>query len=441
MNANGKQEFDALVIGAGMTGAAVATELSLSRKTVLLIDSGLVNSAPFPTHFSTDPRLRFGNSLLDRLLSAHLLPVSSASEEAAGKRPALHVPLSRGGASVLWTGVLCRMDLSGSEGDAFARAALDPFYDQAANWLGALNGDALNGDITPVAMARPHGPNGPVAGPIDIFSRAAEIPEIRPYCARRLIHSGGQVTSVETVDVSTGATRHFRASEIVIAADPLRSAALLHASGLCAEDGFPVGRYLADHPLAAARLSELSPQGRRLYDAMTEGGSKMGAACLPTAPDGVHALILAPPSVQGAATLALFWYMSAEPRAANGLRFDTTDDDVTGLWGARIDMPEAVASEEELSTMRTHLKETGDRLGTARGMGVPRLLPLGAASHAFGTLRSGAEGQSVTDLSGRVHGMRNLWVAGTARFPARNARNPMLAAVATAIGTARAIAG
>ncbi|MDX8348122.1 GMC oxidoreductase [Cognatiyoonia sp. IB215446] len=341
----------------------------------------------------------------------------------------------------MWTGVLCRLDVCSAIGDVFARTALDPFYDQAEDWLGASVSAAPKGDYHPMAMARPHGPTGPVAGPADIVSRASEMPEIRSCRARRFVHSGGQVTSVEVVDVSTGEIEQLYASQVVVAADPLRSAALLHASGLSAEDGFPVGQYLSDHPLAAARLSDLSPDGYMVYDAITDGGLKMGAACLSAAPAGVHALILAPPAAHGPANLALYWYMTAEPNVGNRLCFDTTPDEVTGLWGGRVDMANAVASEDDLSVMLKHLKATCDHLGVARGMGTPRLLPLGAASHAFGTLRSGAVGQGVTDLCGRVHGMRNLWVAGTARFPAPNARNPMLAAVAMAIGTARAVAG
>lgn len=103
-------------------------------------------------------------------------------------------------------------------------------------------------------------------------------------------------------------------------------------------------------------------------------------------------------------------------------------------------MPEPVAREVDLSAMLEHLRATAALFGRTQGLGIPRFLPLGAASHAFGTLRSGPIGQAVTDDLGRVHGVQGLWVAGTARFPSRNAANPMLSAVATAIGTARAMA-
>lgn len=62
--------------------------------------------------------------------------------------------------------------------------------------------------------------------------------------------------------------------------------------------------------------------------------------------------------------------------------------------------------------------------------------PIGGYHH-MGTARMGRDARtSVTDADGRVHGIGNLWVAGSALFPTSSWANPTLTIVALALRTA-----
>ena len=64
---------------------------------------------------------------------------------------------------------------------------------------------------------------------------------------------------------------------------------------------------------------------------------------------------------------------------------------------------------------------------------------LGTTHHEAGTLFMGAPGGSLTDTSGRLHGIDNVYVAGPALFPTLGSANPSLTALSLARRTARAI--
>jgi choline dehydrogenase-like flavoprotein len=62
--------------------------------------------------------------------------------------------------------------------------------------------------------------------------------------------------------------------------------------------------------------------------------------------------------------------------------------------------------------------------------------PIGGYHH-MGTTRMGTdERTSVTDAEGRVHGLANLWIAGSSLFPTGGWANPTLTIVALAMRTA-----
>jgi choline dehydrogenase-like flavoprotein len=81
------------------------------------------------------------------------------------------------------------------------------------------------------------------------------------------------------------------------------------------------------------------------------------------------------------------------------------------------------------------------RTGTGRLLpeeGEPRFTD---ASHHMGTTRMGVDPRtSVVDPQGRVHGLDNLWIAGSSVFPSGGHANPTLTIVALALRQARRIA-
>ncbi|HEX8668390.1 MAG TPA: GMC family oxidoreductase, partial [Allosphingosinicella sp.] len=65
--------------------------------------------------------------------------------------------------------------------------------------------------------------------------------------------------------------------------------------------------------------------------------------------------------------------------------------------------------------------------------------PIGGYHH-MGTTRMGDDPKSsVTDAAGRIHGIGNLWVAGSSLFPTGSWANPTLTIVALALRTADSI--
>jgi len=76
-------------------------------------------------------------------------------------------------------------------------------------------------------------------------------------------------------------------------------------------------------------------------------------------------------------------------------------------------------------------------LGEAEGEWPPSL---SGACHHMGTTRMHSDaGQGVTDPDGRVHGMANLYVAGSSLFPTAGHANPTLTIVALALRLAEAL--
>ena len=54
--------------------------------------------------------------------------------------------------------------------------------------------------------------------------------------------------------------------------------------------------------------------------------------------------------------------------------------------------------------------------------------------HHIGTTRMGSDPRSsVVDAAGRVHGVRNLYIAGSSTFPTSSQANPTLTIVAMAL--------
>lgn len=434
---------DVLIIGAGLAGASIASVLAQSGLQVLIVDGGLQITPGIGHHIGTDRRLSFGTAERDRLVAALLTSVPNASKSAEQRRAQIAFALPAGGSSILWTGIAERLDIVDASAARFARICLEPFYDDACAILGvraaALDLSELDGLFSPLNVAQSNGPTQSVTAPMDMLGSAP--PErlgVRPDClALRLRQEGGRIASVLLRDLASGATESLSAAQFVVACDAARSPALLVASGLVSEAGFPVGHWLADHPLAVARIEATTDLGRALAARLGAArGPLRGVRCT-AVPPGVHALIIAGATAP-APILHMFWYAVGYPRQGNGLEFGANASSF-GDYGARAVFREPVGDPQLLASMTVSLERHVAGLGHALPGWRPRLLPLGAAMHAFGTLRTACDGPAVTDTDGRVRGLSNLYVAGTARIPSPCAVNPVLAMIAMAIGTAHSI--
>ena len=89
---------------------------------------------------------------------------------------------------------------------------------------------------------------------------------------------------------------------------------------------------------------------------------------------------------------------------------------------------------EELRLASENLNSELVRSGLGRMSMLPREFKIEGGGHMIGTTRMGNDpDKSVTDARGRVHGMDNLYVAGSSLFPAAAAANPTLTIVALAL--------
>ena len=89
---------------------------------------------------------------------------------------------------------------------------------------------------------------------------------------------------------------------------------------------------------------------------------------------------------------------------------------------------------EEICAAAEFLNAELVRSGIGRMSILPKEFKINGGGHMMGTTRMGNNPDtSVTDGQGRVHGVENLYVAGSSLFPAVEAANPTLTIVALAL--------
>lgn len=265
---------------------------------------------------------------------------------------------------------------------------------------------------------------------------------------RRLRHRAGRVVAADAVDLVGGAPLRIEADYFVVAAGPLRTPALLWASGLAgagAKDS-PLGRCLNDHPLSYAQVVLAGPD---LPPSADPGKSPDPdpAVIVPLAPDRpFHALLvtdrydaaLLEGRVDERLILSLYWYARSEPQWENRVRFDGLPTDAMGLPQPTFEYELCDVERERQAAALEDLRTTAGLLGRVLPSSPPQNVSPGGSMHLMGTTRTGPreDGRSVVDGFGRVWGTENLFLGGTSVIPGGTATNPTLAACAAAVRTA-----
>jgi choline dehydrogenase-like flavoprotein len=130
----------------------------------------------------------------------------------------------------------------------------------------------------------------------------------------------------------------------------------------------------------------------------------------------------------------------------------TGDRDATGVPRVKLDWRLSEIDVRSVSALVETLRRELQRLGLGRAEPAQWLAsdrwksdplisshPIGGYHH-MGTTRMGSDPRtSVTDADGRVHGLANLWVAGSSLFPTGGWANPTLTIVALALRSAEKI--
>jgi choline dehydrogenase-like flavoprotein len=270
---------------------------------------------------------------------------------------------------------------------------------------------------------------------------------------RRVVLDGSRVVGLSMVDTIDGSEHDVAATEVVVAADSLRTPQLLWASGV---RPVALGRYLNDQAqvIHAVRLRDIEPDARAGVD--PRGRSTVvrqsGVSWVPfTDAEPFHGQVmqldaspvpLAPGDVpEPGSIVGLGWFCAKELSAEDRVTFDDSRVDGYGMPSMQIHYQLTDADHAALDLARATVKRAAAALGEPLDA-EPITLPLGASLHYQGTVRMGTvdDGASVCDPKSRVWGIDGLRVAGNGLIPTSTACNPTLTSVALAVAGARHIA-
>jgi choline dehydrogenase-like flavoprotein len=262
---------------------------------------------------------------------------------------------------------------------------------------------------------------------------------------RELVADGGRVTGALLEDRRTGARETVDARVVVVAADPLRTPQLLHASGIRPQ---ALGRYLTEHPLTfavvvvdPAVVPPRDPARARRLDPV------MSVTTVPfSAEHPFHAQVMYVERIPfplpgleeveapaGYATMG--WGFRKWPRAEDRVELSDERHDAFGMPALTIHYELTGRELAEQERALANIERAGTALGAFPRGGEPRVMPKGSSLHYMGTTRMGEtdDGTSVCDSYSRVWGYENLFVGGNGVIPTANACNPTLTSVALAV--------
>jgi choline dehydrogenase-like flavoprotein len=465
-------EREVCVIGAGAAGIALALELAGARLRVALLESGGLEDDA-----ETQDLYR------GRVHGRAYFPLHEARTRRFG------------GSTNCWLG-LCRpldaLDLERREwvphsGWPFGLAELRPFYVRAQRVCGleewAYDGSTWatperpllpldaelvgtrNFQVAPLRFGEVHRGAIASAANVDAFLRANAVEIVTD-------EAGGLVESVRVATLS-GGRFGVRARVFVLAAGGIENARLLLASRRVHAQGLGnardlVGRFFMEHPhlAAAAFLPARSDLELDLYRPHRRGKVGNSAVLVPaesvqrrerlldswmalasegTLPGFERALARAVHEIERAqgppASRAVFLLAVGE-QAPNPQSRVRLGDETDRLGVPRVQLEWRLSAIDKRSLLRAH--ELVARELARAGLGRLQILldpddatwpaDLAGSRHHMGTTRMHPDpAQGVVDASCRVHGVANLFVAGSSVFPTSGAAGPTITIVALAI--------
>lgn len=487
----GKYRGDVIIAGLGLTGSLVARWLADAGMRVIVVESGSPISTKPGTHLRNLAWCRVDPAFYHDLVRSQLRPVSLAPareirigdgvripQSAAvnpDQRAELNLPAARetrifGGMGTLWNCIAPRLRPELEHWPLVAEAEWDRLYGLAEYALHVSHypaGYSRRQDFLLDALTRYRARPAPIAGrlspdrpavwtgPAEILAGAEELADtarsrielLSQHVVTRLIHGGGRVTAAEVFSLDSGRMIAVAADTFVIAAGPLRTPAVLWASGIGRDTGADsvLGRYLCDHALCYARVivDGLTAIGRGPdpdpFVVIPMSGERPFHAVLTCDAYGDRLL---EGRVDERLIVSMYWYPIARPRRDNRVRFSEGHAD--SPWGPKLTFEYALEESDHAGQRAAlaDMREVGERLGLFAPACPPHVLSPGSSFHLLGTTRMGEaqDGQSVTNSYGQVWGFDNLYLAGGGLIPCATATNPTLTACALAIRTAERIA-
>lgn len=435
---------DLCIIGSGAAGLTLGRELLGSDLRVAILESGGLEAAPSP------------DALYD--LECANLSVAPHSRVRAF-----------GGTTTVWAGRWKphdEIDFLPREwvplsGWPFQRETLLPYYERAATVLRISSPGPIPGRGWPSPILEPtvfafqqgRGRNWGAAS----RKAFASAPGTSVYLGAHVVRLARSKEAVQHAEVRTLSGTSFRveARNFVLAAGAIENARLLLLSDLGNEHD-QVGRYYTDHPKATAGVIE----AYRPVDFSTswafvsrDGSSQVGLR-LSDAAQKDHGILNSQIFLQPLREQSLFRkltrskatylvelrnFMEQAPCPSNRVTLGL-DQDVFGCAKARVDWSLTELDRKTMVVFHQLLSRECQRLkiGELRSpllRGGTADFPITKdASHHTGTTRMGMDpATSVVDPDCRVHGVPNLYVAGTSVFPTGGYANPVATIAALAV--------
>jgi choline dehydrogenase-like flavoprotein len=448
-----KLSADVCVVGAGPAGIALAEYLSEKGKSVCLLESGPKDKAQeYP-----DPIVADGKAVRDKTRYRAF-----------------------GGTTKFWAGrwkLLDPIDFTVRpylplSGWPFSREVLDPFYDEAARRFAAPGVEKFT-HMTFAPKTQKLCEDGSLAPTmfwtypkekLDIgalhYDRVATDPNITLCLDATLTKIEKEKDRVTRVHVSSGTGKVFtvEAEHFVLAAGAIENARFLLASDL---GGPATGKYITNHPKGSVAVIHPAPGFVYENEWLTrkgDGGAYRVSLGLtehtqqslellnsyvqlePIYPDTFSARLLRKIRVPGPLRhIAVVSYLEQAPLAQNKVSL-LPETDALGVPRVKISWNLHPVETNTVLKLHSLLGENIKRMGMGTldtemlKSSPPEWLRLRDGGHFASSTRMGTDPQtSVVDRDAKVHGVRNLYVAGSSVFPTSGNANPTATFIALSL--------